>query len=93
MTGKPAAVHARLRRAETVGRKVERGGEAGQLLAPPGGQLVQHLSVEPAALPDREVRVVDRRLRQRRLAAAGQGVESAASSAQAIWKEIQSVTR
>ena len=42
------------------------GGSARELLAPVGELRLQHLALQPLALPDREVRVLHRQLRQRR---------------------------
>ena len=60
----PAAEEPRRGWARPVGGQLERQGEVGELLAPPGGQLGEHLPGEPAALPHREVRVLHRQCRQ-----------------------------
>ena len=69
----PPAPHPHHGGARPVGRQLERQGEALQPLPPPGDQIRQHLALEPLALPDGEVRVLDRRLRQRRRPARREG--------------------
>ena len=49
--------------------QVEHGRSSGQPLPPKGELLVQNFAGEPAPLPDREVGVLDRQLRQGRAGA------------------------
>jgi hypothetical protein len=54
------------RRTRPVRRQVERGRQAGQPLAPPGDLRLARLPLEPGALPESEVGVLDRERRERR---------------------------
>jgi hypothetical protein len=55
------------RRARPVCRQLEEGRRARQLLTPVGELRVEDVGLEPLALPDGEVRVLDWEFRQRRL--------------------------
>ena len=60
------ALEALHRRARPVERQVEHGRHPGEALPPVGELLFEDLAGEPAPLPDREVGVLDRQLRQLR---------------------------
>ncbi len=60
------------RRPRPVGRQLEDGWMAGEPLAPVGELAFQHLAPQPLPLPDREISVLHRQLRQRR-GGAGEG--------------------
>ena len=49
-----------------VERELERPGKSGQLPAPVSTLSLEDVVAEPLALPEREVHVLDRQLRQRR---------------------------
>ena len=67
-----------------VGGQLQRGGRAGELLLPVASCALQHLALQPLALPDGVVRVLDRQRGQRRGLARGEGrVERAPARAPA----------
>ncbi len=70
------------RRARPVGRQLQGGRMAGQLLAPVGERPLQRLPLEPPPLPEGEVGVLQGQLRQRRRLPRAQGVVEDAQLAQ-----------
>ena len=69
--GDRRAAEALRRRARPVRGQLQHGGRAGQPLLPERELPLQQRAAQPLALPEREVGVLDRRLRERRGAAGG----------------------
>ncbi len=61
--GAPVALH---RGPRPVGGQLQERRQAGELPSPPVDLTLQDLAAQPGALPDREIRVLHRQLRQRR---------------------------
>ena len=57
------------RRARPVGGQLQRGGDPASWPLPVGELRLEHLALQPLALPDGVVRILDRQRRQRRLGA------------------------